>query len=181
MRMKARVLYMKVSNLRNNMFKDEFIGKDADKIAEATNVKRDYPIRLIVVPMKKISEDNPFSHEKMAPILSLFKVPDNDAGFEYCRQLLGIDGLGHTAIIHTEDEALARQFGLLMPASRILVNSPGAHGVVGMTTELVPSLTLGCGTFGQTSTTDNVTYTHMMNIKRLAYYSPERLAQMSSS
>ena len=68
-----------------------------------------------------------------------------------------------------------------MPASRILVNSPGAHGVVGMTTGLIPSLTLGCGTFGQTSTTDNVTYTHMMNIKRLAYYSPERLAQVSSS
>ena len=168
-------------NLRNNMFKDEIIGQDADKIAESAHITRDYPIRLIVVPMEDVSETNPFTHEKMAPILSLFKVPDDEAGLIRCRELLGIDGLGHTAIIHTKNEALAKRFGMEMPASRILVNSPGAHGVVGMTTGLIPSLTLGCGTFGQTSTTDNVTYTHMMNIKRLAYYSPERLAQVSSS
>jgi acetaldehyde dehydrogenase / alcohol dehydrogenase len=165
----------------HNVFKEAIIGQDAHKIAAQANVERDYPIRLIVVPMDTVSENNPFSHEKMAPILSLFKVADENAGFELCRELLAIDGLGHTAIIHTQDDSRAQRFGMQMPASRILVNSPGAHGVVGMTTGLIPSLTLGCGTFGHTSTTDNVTYTHMMNVKRLAYYSPERLAQVSSA
>ena len=57
-----------------------------------------------------------------------------------------------------------------MPASRILVNSPATHGVIGFTTGLIPSLTLGCGTFGGNSTTDNVTFTHLLNIKRLARF-----------
>jgi acyl-CoA reductase-like NAD-dependent aldehyde dehydrogenase len=98
-----------------------------------------------------------------------------------CRQLLGVDGRGHTAIIHSQDESLIQRFGVEMPASRILVNSPGAHGVVGISTELTPSLTLGCGTFGHTSTTDNITYSNLMNIKRLAYYVPERVAQFTNA
>ena len=61
-----------------------------------------------------------------------------------------------------------------MPASRILVNAPGAQAGIGMTSGLIPSLTLGCGTFGGTSTTDNVTYSHLLNIKRVAYYTPPR-------
>lgn len=164
-----------------NVFKEEFIGKDAQYIAEKAGIKRDYPIRLIVVPVQHVSSDSPFSAEKMIPVLSLFRVDDETAGFEICQQLLQIDGSGHTAIIHTHDETLARRYGLTMPVSRILVNSPGAHGVVGMTTGLVPSLTLGCGTFGHTSTTDNVTYTHMMNVKRLAYYAPSRFEAVSGT
>jgi acetaldehyde dehydrogenase / alcohol dehydrogenase len=61
------------------------------------------------------------------------------------------------------------------------VNSPGAHGVVGMATALMPSLTLGCGTFGGNSTTDNVSYTHLLNMKHLAYFTPERAAQFLNS
>jgi acetaldehyde dehydrogenase / alcohol dehydrogenase len=76
---------------------------------------------------------------------------------------------------------LIQRFGLEMPASRILVNSPGTHGVVGISTALTPSLTLGCGSFGGNSTTDNVTYSHLMNVKRIAYFLPERLAQFTLS
>ena len=60
-----------------------------------------------------------------------------------------------------------------MPASRILVNAPGVQGGIGAVTGLMPSLTLGCGTFGGNSTTDNVTYKHLINVKRLAYYTPK--------
>ena len=73
-------------------------------------------------------------------------------------------------MIHTRDEAVAERFGREMPAGRILVNSPCAQGVVGMTSGLEPSFTLGCGTFGKNSTTDNVGYRHLLNVKRLAYY-----------
>lgn len=83
-----------------------------------------------------------------------------------------IDGLGHTAIIHTYNSTLIEAFTARMPVSRILVNSPGTQGGIGMTSGLIPSLTLGCGTFGGTSTTDNVTYSHLLNIKRVAYYTP---------
>ncbi len=160
-----------------NGFKEAFIGKDAATIAEAHGIHRSYPIRLIVVPSSEVNADNPYAREKMLPILSLFTVPDVEEGFAVSRRLLSIDGRGHTAIIHTQDEDLMTRFGLEMPASRILVNSPGAHGVVGISTGLVPSLMLGCGTFGGTSTTDNVTYSNLMNVKRVAYFDPQRIAE----
>lgn len=163
-----------IINSQMNVFKEEFIGKDPDYIAEKAGIKRDYPIRLIIVPVRHVSSENPLCAEKMLPVLSLFQVADESEGFDLCQALLRIDGTGHTAIIHTQNEQTTQRYSIAMPVSRILVNSPGAHGVVGMTTGLVPSLTLGCGTFGHTSTTDNVTYTHMMNVKRLAYYSPTR-------
>ena len=104
----------------------------------------------------------------MAPVLGIFEVRDELHGLEVSRQLLELAGRGHTAVIHSHDEALIKRFAALMPASRILVNTPASQGVVGYTTELVPSFTLGCGTFGGTSTTDNVTFTHLRNVKRIA-------------
>ncbi|MDF2235337.1 aldehyde dehydrogenase family protein [Albimonas sp. CAU 1670] len=159
----------------------DLTGRPAREIAERIGVERPFPIRVIVVPDARIAKDNPLSREKMAPVLSLYTVADETEGFDAARRLLEIDGLGHTAIIHTRDRARARRFGEAMTASRILVNSPGAHGVVGMSTGLSPSLTLGCGTFGGTSTTDNVTYTHVRNIKRIAFYSPGRLMLLSDT
>ncbi len=125
-------------DLVHRRFKLEAVGHSAAEIARAAKISRPYPIRLIVVPSEE--EANPknlLAHEKLTPILSLFTVPDLEKGLEVCRQILEIEGSGHTAIIHTRDTALSRRFGLLMPASRILVNSPGAHGVIGVTTGLV--------------------------------------------
>jgi hypothetical protein len=79
-------------------------------------------------------------------------------------------GSGHTSIIHSRDPKRLERFSALMPTSRILANSPGAHGVVGVTSGLLPSLTLGCGTFGGNSTTDNVSYHNLINVKRLAHF-----------
>ena len=148
------------------------VGRSAQEIAAALDISRDHPIRVIVVPSDLVSPDNPLAKEKMAPVLSLFTVRDEEEGTAVCRTLLEIEGTGHTAIIHTRDANLARRFGGAVPASRILVNSPGAHGVIGYSTGLVPSLTLGCGTFGGNSTSDNVSYTHLLNIKRIAEFVP---------
>jgi acyl-CoA reductase-like NAD-dependent aldehyde dehydrogenase len=174
----------KIIDVKLNGFKENFIGKNAASIADANGITRPYPIRLIVVPSvdsTDVAPSNPFAREKMLPVLSLFKVANSEEGLDLCQQLLGVDGRGHTAIIYSQDEQLIRRFGTEMPASRILVNSPGAHGVVGISTALIPSLTLGCGTFGSTSTTDNVTFTNLMNIKRLAYFVPERMTMFTSS
>ncbi len=117
---------------------EDIVGHAAADAAAAAGIERPYPIRLIVVPTAAVNADDALSHEKMAPILSLFRVADIDAGMAASRALLEIDGRGHTAIIHTRDDDLVQRFGAEMPVSRILVNSPGAHGVVGMTTGWCP-------------------------------------------
>ena len=122
-----------------------------------------------VVPVDRVLGEEAYSREKMAPILSLFTVRDEREGLELSRELLQREGTGHTAVIHTRDTEMINRFAAAMPASRILVNSPASHGVIGFTTGLMPSLTLGCGTFGGNSTTDNVSYRNLLNIKRLAH------------
>lgn len=146
----------------------EVLGQSADQIAAVVGIEREHPIRLIVVPAEN-DVDGPWAGEKLAPLLSLFTTQGEEEGLALCRGLLQREGTGHTAIIHTMNEGLIARFAREMPASRILVNSPGAQGVVGLCTGLDPSLTLGCGTFGGNSTTDNVSYRNLLNIKRLAY------------
>jgi acetaldehyde dehydrogenase / alcohol dehydrogenase len=146
----------------------EAVGQSAQAIAGFVGIQRAYPVKAIVVPTEGVGRSNPFAGEKMAPILSLFTVPDEDAGLALCRALLEREGTGHTAIVHTQSRATVDRFAAAMPASRLLVNSPGSHGIMGFTTGLEPSLTLGCGTFGKNSTTDNVTYRHLLNVKRVA-------------
>ncbi|MCW5682337.1 MAG: aldehyde dehydrogenase family protein [Xanthobacteraceae bacterium] len=150
------------------------VGQSAQTIANVAGIKRDYPIKLIVVPMpnEAVAQKHAMAGEKLTPILSLFTVNDDQEGFRLSRAILDGEGAGHTAIIHTQSDALAQQFGLLIPASRILVNSPGVQGVSGLTTALCPSFTLGCGTFGGNSTTDNVSFSNLQNVKRLAYFIP---------
>jgi acetaldehyde dehydrogenase/alcohol dehydrogenase len=151
-------------------FRPQAVGQAAALIAKMTGISRPYPIRLLVVPATWAGERNAWAGEKMAPMLSLFTVPDVDAGVGFARRLLDYMGTGHTAIVHALDDAVVERFAAAMPASRILVNSPGSHGVVGYTTGLSPSFTLGCGTFGGNSTTDNVTFRNLTNIKRMARF-----------
>lgn len=153
-----------------NRFRMETVGQSAALIAESVGISRSYEIKLIVVPGEWSGEDTPMAGEKMTPILSLFTVAGDDEAIDLSRRLLGFMGGGHTAIVHSQAPERAAAFGAAMPTSRILVNSPGSQGVVGVTTGLVPSLTLGCGTFGGNSTTDNVTFTHLRNVKRLAQF-----------
>jgi acetaldehyde dehydrogenase/alcohol dehydrogenase len=147
----------------------ELVGQSAQRIAEKAGIKRDDPIRLIVAPLETDRVDGPYGREKLAPILSLFTVDGVAAGLELCKRILNNEGIGHTAVIHTNDPDLVERFGLEMPASRILVNCPGSQGCAGICGGLTPSLTLGCGTLGGTSTTDNVSYGNLLNIKRIAH------------
>ena len=141
----------------SNRFKPHANGQLAADLAAQAGIPRPYPIKLLVIPTGEVHQNNPLALEKLAPILSLFTVADERAGIQVCQELLAIDGLGHTAIIYTDNAPLIESFTARMPASRILVNAPGAQAGIGMTSGLIPSLTLGCGTFGGTSTTDNVT------------------------
>ena len=150
-------------------FHPRIVGQSGETLAKAMDLRREKPVRVIVVP-GSLDFASPLSGEKMAPILSLFTVADAEEGFALCQSLLAHQGAGHTAIIYSADRKLTDRFGLEIPASRILVNSAGVPGICGMTSGLVPSFTLGCGTFGGNSTTDSVTYSNLLNIKRLARF-----------
>lgn len=144
------------------------IGQSAESIARQSGIQRAYPIRLIVIPATLDELSGPLGREKLAPMISLFTVNGAAEGLRTCTRLLENEGCGHTAVIHTQDPALIEQFGKVMPASRILANVSTTLGIIGVGTGLAPSMTLGCGTFGGNSTTDNVTYRHLLNVKRLA-------------
>jgi acyl-CoA reductase-like NAD-dependent aldehyde dehydrogenase len=158
-----------VFDMQTGGLRKEMIGKSAESILHAAGLQRDYPVLLIVVPLDKEVAKGQYGREKLAPILSLFTVKDAEEGFKLAKEILQHEGQGHTAMIHTQDQQLAERFGIEMPASRILVNTPGAQGCIGIGTGLLPSFTLGCGTLGKTSTTDNVTFSNLLNIKRMAY------------
>ena len=148
--------------------KKSLVGKSARFIADQAGIRPGKDIRLIVVPIRSDEAKGPYAHEKLAPILSLSTVKDEDEGIRLCKQILKNQGLGHTAVIHTQSRESMVRFGQEIEASRILVNVAASFGCVGIGSGLAPSFTLGCGTFGGNSTTDNVTYTHLLNIKRLS-------------
>jgi acetaldehyde dehydrogenase/alcohol dehydrogenase len=148
--------------------KRSIVGKSARFIADSAEIRHGEDFRLIVVPIRRDELQGPYGHEKLAPISSLCTVNDEAEGLEVCKQILANQGSGHTAVIYTQNEELMKQFGREIQASRILVNVASSLGCAGLGTGLTPSFTLGCGTFGRTSTTDNISYKHLLNIKRLA-------------
>lgn len=110
-----------------------------------------------------------YSHEKLAPILAFFVEKDEDACLKRCVEILRFEGAGHTFAIHCENEALVTRFAMAVPASRILVNTSASLGGVGATTNLFPALTLGCGSAGGSSSSNNIGPKDLINIKRVAW------------
>ena len=126
------------------------LGQAATVIAAGADVDVPAGTRLLVAALPREAVSGPYGREKLAPLLSLFTADGEDDGLRLCRQILGNSGCGHTAIIHTRSERRQLSFAQQMPASRILINSPGAQGCIGLGNGLTPSLTLGCGTeFGR--------------------------------
>ena len=114
-----------------------------------------------------IGRDYPFSKEKLSPVLTYYIVENEDEGIEKSEKLLEFGGLGHSAVIHSENKETILKFSKTMKAGRIIVNSPSTHGAIGdIYNTNMPSLTLGCGSFGGNSTTANVSSVNLINIKR---------------
>ena len=154
---------------RDGRLRRTVLGQAATSIAVQAGIQVPAGTRLLVAPAPRQALSGPYGREKLAPLLSLFTADGEDDGLLLCRQILGNGGRGHTAIVHTRSQRLQLSFARQMPVSRVLVNGPGAHGCIGLGNALTPSLTLGCGTHGGNSTTDNVTYTNLVNIKRVAH------------
>lgn len=145
------------------------VGQPAHVIARKAGIAVPVDTSMLVAPLEGVGRDYPLSIEKLSPVIAFYVADGWEAGCEQCIEILNFGGLGHTLVIHSRDEEVIMQFALKKPAFRILVNTPGTHGAVGITTNLDPSMMLGCGTYGGNITTDNVTPMHLLNIKRVAY------------
>ncbi|TYR78909.1 acetaldehyde dehydrogenase (acetylating) [Priestia megaterium] len=145
------------------------VGQSAIKIAEMAGISVPSDTRLLIAEETKIAKDVPFSIEKLSPIFPLYTAENYEHAKELCLNLLNLGGRGHSLSLHTNDDAVAKDFAIDMPVSRLMVNTLSSVGAVGGTTGLMPSFTLGCGSFGGNVTSDNVTVLHLINIKRMAY------------
>ncbi|MBR6569202.1 MAG: acetaldehyde dehydrogenase (acetylating) [Clostridia bacterium] len=153
----------------NGTMNPKIVGKSAQVIADMAGITIPAGTRVLVSPQCTVGKDNPYSREKLCPILA-FYVEDNwETACKRCIEILQNEGAGHTMTLHTEDKSVVRAFALEKPVSRLLVNTPGALGGVGATTRLAPALTLGCGAVGGSATSDNVTPLHLINIRRVAW------------
>jgi acetaldehyde dehydrogenase (acetylating) len=147
----------------------DIVGRPASTIAQKAGISVPASTKALIVELQGVGREYPLSHEKLSPVLSFFTVDNWREGCERCIELLEFGGLGHTMVIHSMDEEIIMKFALEKPAFRILVNTVGALGAVGYTNELLPSLTLGPGTFGGSIISENVSAKHLFNVKRLAF------------
>ncbi len=147
----------------------DIVGQPAPFIARKAGIEVPPDTKILIAELEDVGENYPLSKEKLSPVLAYYEVEDWREGCELCIKMLEFGGLGHTLVIHSENEEIIREFALKKPAFRILVNTGGTHGAIGYSTNLPPSMTLGCGTWGGGITSDNVTPMHLIQIKRLAY------------
>jgi acetaldehyde dehydrogenase (acetylating) len=145
------------------------VGQAPTRIAQMAGFEVPADTSILVVEIKGVGRQHPLSAEKLSPVLSVYFVADFSAAVDACEAILGFGGLGHTSVIHATDDSRIREYGLRMPSFRVLVNTPAPQGSTGITTNVFPSMTLGCGAVAGNSTSDNIGPLHLINIKRLAY------------
>ena len=153
----------------NGSINTDLVGKPASYIAGYAGFHVSDGARILVTPLAQIGKTEPLSYEKLTTVLGWYEVDGWEEGCDYSIALIETGGKGHTQIIYAQDERVIMAFGLEKPVFRILVNTMGTLGAIGLTTGVMPSLTLGSGGIGGAITGDNITAYHLMNIKRLAY------------
>ncbi|WP_342046709.1 bifunctional acetaldehyde-CoA/alcohol dehydrogenase [Bacillus sp. OTU530] len=147
----------------------DIVGKSPEDIANLAGFTVPEKTKILVAEILGAGAKYPLSREKLSPVLAYIRVKNIEEGFQQCENMLNLGGLGHTAVIHSTNEALQREFALRMKACRIVANAPAAQGGIGdVYNAFLPSLTLGCGSYGKNSVSANVTAVHLLNVKRMA-------------
>jgi len=147
----------------------ECVGQPPGKIAKMAGFEVPTDTSILVVEIHGVGKQHPLSAEKLSPVLSLYFVTDFAAALDGCEAILRFGGLGHTCVIHAKDDARIREFAVRMPAFRVLANTSAPQGSTGITTNVFPAMTLGCGAVAGNITSDNIGPLNLINIKRLAY------------
>ena len=153
----------------NGTMNPKIVGRTAQQIADMAGITVPPGTRVLISPQTEVGKGNPYSREKLCPILAFYVESGWESACLRCMEILHTEGVGHTMTIHSDDMSVIREFALKKPVSRLLVNTPGALGGVGATTDLAPALTLGCGAVGGSATSDNVGPQHLINIRRVAF------------
>jgi acetaldehyde dehydrogenase/alcohol dehydrogenase len=150
----------------------KIVGQPAYKIAEMAGFKVPQSTKVLIAETKGVNADNPFAYEKLSPVLALYKAKDYKDAFDIAQALVEFGGLGHTSVLYTDPRNNDRidEFGKRMKAGRTLINMPSSQGAIGdvYNFRLDPSLTLGCGSWGGNSVSQNVGPKHLLNIKTVA-------------
>jgi acetaldehyde dehydrogenase (acetylating) len=149
------------------------VGKSAGYIAKLAGLAIPQGTNILVTKLTKTGYEEPLSREKLTTVLGWYVEDGWEAGCERCIELIQFGGRGHSLVIHATDEKVIMAFGMEKPVFRIAVNTMGTLGAIGLTTGVMPSLTLGAGGVGGSITGDNISTYHLFNIKRLAYETSE--------
>ncbi|MEU2982567.1 bifunctional acetaldehyde-CoA/alcohol dehydrogenase [Streptomyces hirsutus] len=145
------------------------VGQSPAWIAERAGFSVPADTSVILVEAERVGPDEPLTREKLCPVLTVLRAENERHGFDLAADMVAFHGQGHSAVIHTEDPAVAEAYGMRMKTVRIIVNSPASQGAIGgIYNGLLPSLTLGCGSWGSTSVSNNVSAAQLLNIKRVS-------------
>ena len=145
------------------------VGKPATWIAEQAGVKVPEGTKILLAKLDGVGPKYPLSREKLSPVLAYFIVDSTEEGIDRAEEMVMFHGMGHSAVIHANDEDVIQKYAATMKASRLIVNSPSSHGAIGdIYNTNMPSLTLGCGSYGGNSVSGNVTTVNLINQKRVA-------------
>ncbi len=140
------------------------VGKPAAEIAKMAGVTVPEDTKILIAETKTVGPEEPLSREKLSPVLACYRVRSTEEGLTRAEEMLEFGGIGHSAVIHSEDEEVLHQFGARMKAGRLIVNAPSSQGAIGdIYNAYMPSLTLGCGTYGGNSVSQNVGAINLIN------------------
>ena len=145
------------------------VGQSAYKIAEMAGIKVPETTKILVALQEGVGPEFPLSREKLSPVLAYYIVDSTEDGITRGEEMVEFGGMGHSAVIHSQDEKVIDAFSNRLRVGRLIVNSPSTHGAIGdIYNTNMPSLTLGCGSYGRNSTTQNVSVVNLINKKRVA-------------
>lgn len=158
-----------VINLEKMSVNPAIVGQSPAYIAALAGITIPKDTKILCTELEGVGPKYPLSKEKLSPVLAVVKAKDVEDGMRLCEEMLANGGMGHSSVIHTEDPKVIEEFSNRMKTGRILVNSPSTHGGIGdLYNSNMPSLTLGCGSYGGNSTTHNVSAVDLINVKRVA-------------
>jgi acetaldehyde dehydrogenase/alcohol dehydrogenase len=158
--------------LKDGKLNGEIVGQSAGQIAKMAGIEAPKDVKVLVGEAERVAADEPFAFEKLSPVLGLYRAKDFEAALETARRLVEFGGLGHTSVLYTDplNQDRIRRYGEVVRTARVLVNMPSSQGAIGdiYNFKLEPSLTLGCGSWGGNSVSENVGVKHLLNIKTVA-------------
>ncbi|MBQ8831661.1 MAG: acetaldehyde dehydrogenase (acetylating) [Oscillospiraceae bacterium] len=163
----------------NGTLSPKVVGKAAPALAEMAGFKVPTETKILVARENEAGPSVPYSMEKLCPVLAFYVMNSEAEVLSKCVEILSHEGSGHTFSMHAEDKAVIRRFAEKIPVSRFLVNTPSALGGIGDTTNLFPALTLGCGAVGGSSSADNISPMHLIDIRKVAWGSNGTRAQVN--